>query len=137
MNHKGCGSKLVLDCSAMYSINSPSIKITNRGLLPGVIQIDEIKGGKIVLYCPTCHTSFSNKSDYEKGIEITCNICSESRSIGEIKISDTLNDIFVCTTCINKIMEGKQTPKDKILSLYGNLIKKTTFKSLLDIILNK
>lgn len=139
MIHKNCGGSLVIDCSSMYVIRSPSIKITSKGLQPGVIQIDSSKiKSSAKLMCSTCHATFSNKEEYMEGVQEICSICHEKRDASEIKFAD--NTGFVCIHCIKKLSDSKfdiKTSKDKLLLLYGEILSKVDSPTLLTILMKK
>lgn len=139
MIHRKCNGKLVLDCSSMYLIQSPSIKITTKGIVPGVIQIDSNKAkGCIRLVCSTCQTEFNDKNSFEEGILETCFVCRKDYPPSEIRVTDYINAI--CVHCIDKINSSKLDPnavKDKMLALYGEILNKGDNPTLLTILMKK
>lgn len=137
MIHKKCGGKLVLDCTSFYNIQSPSIKITNKGLMPGVVEItlNKIKSNPRLI-CSRCYNDFSSKEEYENEITETCVICRKEFSPSKIKIIS--NSVFVCFDCCKKassksIDEGE----DKLFYVFGEYLSKAEGSILLDVLIKK
>lgn len=141
MIHKKCGGKILLDCTSMYSIQSPSIRITPNGILPGVIQIDLNKEGKGSRYvCSTCGEILFGKEQYEKEIVEICCLCGEQHCPSEIRINDYISGI--CINCISKATSNDKElnpskNKDKLYIMYGELLKKQDSPTLLTVLLKK
>lgn len=139
MIHKKCGGKLVLDCTSLYLIQSPSVKISSRGIFPGIIQIDSNKVKSTAkLICSKCQEVFSSKDEYEDGILEPCSICGNSYPPSEIKVTDCLSN--VCVHCIELANSSKLSSnkiKDKMLMLYGEILNKADSPTLLTILMKK
>jgi hypothetical protein len=136
MNHKKCGGTIEVDCSSLYLIRSAGLKITTRGILPGVIQIDAAKTKSTTkLTCSQCHEVFSTKDDYQNEIVDKCIFCQTNHSTDELKVIDGLG--MVCIECISNINLGKITAKNKLLLYYGDIIKGKEFPTLLTILMKK
>jgi hypothetical protein len=139
MIHKKCGGRLLLDCTSMYLIQSPSIKITTKGILPGVIQIDSNKSkGCAKLLCSECQKEFSDKESFENEILETCSLCRKDYPPSETKIIEYVGT--VCVHCINRANSAKldlDNIKDKMLSLYGQVLSKGDNPTLLTILMKK
>lgn len=139
MIHKKCGGKLVLDCTSLYLIQSPSIKITTKGILPGPVQIDSNKNRSgVKLLCSQCQEEFSKKEEYEDGILETCSICRKDYPPSEIQVTDYITGI--CIHCISKANSSKLDSTkiaDKMLALYGEVLKKGDNPTLLTILMKK
>lgn len=136
LTHKKCGGSIEIDCSSLYLIRSAGLKITTRGIFPGVIQIDSARNKSTTkLICSHCHNIFSTKEDYQNEIVERCIFCQESHSTEELKVVDGLG--MVCTDCISNINAGKVTAKEKLLLYYGDIIKGKDFPTLLTILMKK
>jgi hypothetical protein len=136
MIHKKCGGSIDIDCSSLYLIRSAGLKITSRGILPGVIQIDSAKNKSTSrLVCSRCDYIFSNKDDYQNEIVDKCIFCQEHHSSEGLRVVDGLG--VICVDCIANINSGKVTAKDKLLLYYGDIIKGKEFPTLLTILMKK
>lgn len=139
MIHKKCTGKLVLDCTSMYLIQSPSIKITVNGVFPGVVQIDSNKAkGNARLICSKCGDTFSTKNEFEDEVLETCGLCGKNYPPSEIKINDYFTGL--CIHCISKINSSKldvSEIKDRMLYMYGEILNKIDSPTLLTILMKK
>ena len=140
MIHKKCGGQIVMDCSSMYKIQSPSIVITTKGIQPGMIQIDtNNKRETPKLMCSSCGDIFQSKDEFESEILETCNICEQEKPPSEIMVNEYIYKI--CKTCIDKASNPEKLnlslSKDRTLSLYGQILKKADNMSLLTILMKK
>jgi hypothetical protein len=136
MIHKKCGGTIEIDCSSLYLIRSAGLRVTTRGILPGVIQIDSTKNKSTTkLVCSQCHEILFSKDDYQNEIVDKCIFCQENHSTDELKVIDGLG--MVCIKCISNINSGKMTAKDKLLLYYGDIIKGKEFPTLLTILMKK
>lgn len=136
LTHKKCGGAIEIDCNSLYLIRSAGLKITARGILPGIIQIDSAKiKSSVKLICSQCHDVFSTKEDYQNEVEDKCIFCQTNHSTDKLHIVDGLG--MVCDDCISNINSGKLTAKDKLLLYYGDIIKGKEFPALLTILMKK
>ena len=139
MIHKKCSGKIVLDCTSMYLIQSPSINIYTRVISPGVVQIDSNKTkGCAKLICSTCQESFSNKNEFEEGILDSCSICGNNYPPSELQVTEYAS--VICIHCIEKAKTSKfedNKIQDKMLYLYGEILKKGDNPTLLTILMKK
>lgn len=123
MIHKDCGGNIVIDVSSVYRLRSPSIVYTQKGISPGMIEIDTSgKRGVFTLLCEKCEESFSQREEFEKNILEKCDACGEFYSPSEIKITDYIPKI--CIKCINKENRKEvSTARNRYISLFGEAIK--------------
>jgi len=129
MIHKKCKGKLVIDCTEMYKLRSPAIKVTDQGLFPGVIQIDSSKvKSSAKLICSECNKTFSNKEEYMDIVEV-CGVCKHEFPPDKIRYISGL--FFVCDTCINS------NEDNQLLKYFGNMLKGKEFPTLLTILMKK
>lgn len=140
MIHKKCGGNIVMDCSSMYKIQSPSIQITTRGIQPGMVQIDTLnKRETPKLMCSSCGDVFQTKEEFESEILETCNICEHEKPPSKIMVNDYVYKI--CNECIDRANNPEKLnpklSKDRTLSLYGQVLKKVENVSLLTILMKK
>jgi hypothetical protein len=140
MIHNKCGGAIVMDCSSMYKIQSPSIVITTRGIQPGMVQIDALnKRETPTLMCSSCGDIFQSKDEFESEILETCSICEHEKSPSEIIITEYVYKI--CKDCIDRANSpeklNSKISKDRTLSLYGQVLKKVESISLLTILMKK
>lgn len=139
MIHKKCKGNIVLDCSSIYIINSPSMTINTKGITPGPIQIDYAKKKEPTkLMCIKCGSSFGTKEEFEEEILDSCSICGEECPPSQIRVTDYVNKI--CDTCIERGKSNKLNPdvlKDKMLMLYGQMLSKGDNPTLLTILMKK
>jgi hypothetical protein len=139
MIHKSCGGKIVLDCTSMYIIQSPSIIISSKGISPGMIQIDSCKDKKgVKLLCSKCQITFSGKDDFENNLLDTCGICGNNHPPSKLRVSEFLSK--VCEDCIDRTKSSKldiNKRKDQILAYFGEALQKLDAPSLLSILLKK
>jgi len=139
MNHKKCGNKLVLDCSHLYKIQSPSITISTKGIFPGTVQIDfSGNSGPSVLRCNTCNEEFSTKKEMEDGIVEECVFCKKEYPPSEILVSDYINKICIHCGDSSKASKTSNAAAKNLLSLYGQVLSKSNNNiTLLDILTKK
>lgn len=140
MIHKKCGGNIVMDCSSLYKIQSPSVVITTKGISPGMVQIDIAnKRESSKLMCSSCGQIFQTKEEFDTEILETCIICEHEKSPSEIMINDYVNKI--CKECIDRANNpdklNTRLSKDRTLSLYGQAIRKVENISLLTILMKK
>lgn len=139
MIHKDCEGQIVLDCSGIYTIQSPSMVITPKGITPGMIQIDACKDKKgVKLICSKCGEVFSTKDDFENKVLEECGICRHGKSPSKIRVTEYISR--VCDDCIERVKVGKintSRKADQILSYFGEVLQKLDAPTLLTILMKK
>jgi hypothetical protein len=140
MIHKKCCGTIVGDWSSTYKIQSPSLVITTRGILPGMLEITLAgKRDTSKLMCSSCGEVFQSKEEFESEILETCNICEQEKPPSEIMVNDYIYKI--CSSCIDRASNPEKLntklSKDRTLSLYGQILKKVENISLLTILMKK
>lgn len=128
-SNQKCRGNIVIDCSSFFTIQSPSIKITSRGVQPGIIQIDAGKSKSTNLMCFKCGEVFSTKKQLDENILDSCSICGESFQPSKLYIIDNGGGTRVCEKC-----KSGNSDNEKVLALYGQFLKKAKYTNLLDIL---
>jgi hypothetical protein len=136
MIHIPCKADVVIDLSTHVAVRSPSIKITERGISPGMVEIATIKRkpAMYTLVCKKCEERINNSLE---SVGERCFICSEIVPLSRIHYSDVG---FICKDCISASAEQKQSKqkaeeefdeededivKKRLLVLYEEVIKKS------------
>lgn len=133
MYHKKCTGKIEIDCTSMFVLRSPSIRVDSTGIFPGPIQIDSAKiKSSAKLVCHNCQETFTTKDEYEEGIVETCAICRDKYPPSQIRVVDGLS--YVCQNCIDSKSSSKE---NKIAMYFGELIRNKDYPTLLTILMKK
>lgn len=137
MIHKNCSGNVVVDLSSLYTLRSPSISISTRGLAHGMVQIESSKNKKpAVLLCEKCDQAFTNKEEFESGILEKCEVCQELYPPGELRVTDYIP--LICEDCIkDKTRTPDDTSNGRYISLYMGVITKGDHPTLLTILMKK
>lgn len=140
MIHKKCGGSIVIDCSSLYKIQSPSIQITTKGIQPGMVEIRTVNKKETPKFmCSTCEEVFQSKDEFESEILEICSICESEKSPSEIMVNSYIYKI--CTECLDKAKNpeklNSRLSKDRTLQLYGEILRKVESISLLTILMKK
>lgn len=105
--HRGCGGSLVVDCSGMFSLRSPSISVSSMGISIGAVEISEKMGNlsKLMLTCIKCEAVLEIP-EKEEEISVECVICHKKKPVKDILVSREYSSF--CTTC-NSVLNGEKS----------------------------
>lgn len=117
--HAGsCRGLVFPDVTNLFTVKSPSLVISARGLSLGVLEIQYNSGSsKISLICSKCKEEIPPKNFAEE-IMVECNICHKHKVAKECFTSRTVS-VF-CTDC-KEAMAGKREAPPEIKTMLSYL----------------
>jgi len=119
----------------MYSIRSPAINISTKGIFPGVVEIAApVKKSQVALVCPFCD-EIIQKEDFDNEITEKCSICGDVFPPSEIYVNDYISKI--CYGCIEKKQHGNNEIINTYISLYDGVISRENSVTLLSLLMKK
>jgi hypothetical protein len=92
---------------------------------------------RVKLICSICEKEFVTKEDFEDEITESCCVCGNNYPPSKIKISDYIPKL--CENCHegNIPSKGGDIMQRRLLSLYGEAIRKESNPTLLTILMKK
>jgi len=102
LRHEKCGGNLQVDVTHLFTIRTPSISYTPKGIALGVVEIDLNRGAKgLAFFCEKCKERIID--NYDK-VLATCMACQKSKNVSEIRTLPQISSI--CEECCEVLTEG-------------------------------
>lgn len=107
--HKKCRSSVGM-ISGKYKLHSPSLRLTERGVLPGPIELVK-SDDTSELFCKKCSKSVSADE-----IVCECSFCAEEFPPEDVRVFENIG--LICDNCL-AFLKGKrrETPNSKAKNL--------------------
>ena len=114
--HKDCGGQVLISLSESLRVVSPGIKITDRGVSPGLTELKSIgdkKRSGISYICKECGKEFLTHDDLCE-IEVHCDADGEWHPVTEITVTE---QYMFCQNCKRVVLGEDESSDEHLLHL--------------------
>lgn len=125
LKHVGeCGGNLHVDITRMFTIRTPSVTITPRGIFVGVMELQKVKGkdSTYELTCEKCSESIS-KEDFAEDAGVTCMVCRKTKPSDEVSCCEQI--AAICHECAGYLSDGNKEPVPEYIRPLSSVVRIT------------